>query len=133
MDKQGLTFLGLPLETQNEIFSWCPKKDLVVLSLVSQHFRALAAAQLYRKFHIDFPDDDDQANAIPIDRLSSRLETFATSDYNYAQHLRSISLDTFGGEEKPELAYKSYFYPAAFANTLFLLTLRKAKALDSFK
>ncbi|KAM0280908.1 hypothetical protein ACHAQH_003797 [Verticillium albo-atrum] len=128
-------FLDLPIETQNLIFSHCSQGDLICLALVSKHFRDLAAAQLYRNFHIVFPDEDDPAFDSPIDSLAAGLETFATSDYNYARYLRDMSLDTLSAGEKAECAYKPYLYSAScgkFLNTLLLITLRQAKSLETF-
>ena len=131
-----LTFMDLPPETQKEIFTHCSQGDLICLSLVSRHFRDLAAAQLYRNFHIVFPDEDDPAFDSPIDGLAGGLDTFVTSDYDYAKHLKDISLDTLSAGDKAETAYKPYLYNVScgkFMNTLLLLTLRKARALESFK
>ncbi|KAH8889669.1 hypothetical protein GQ53DRAFT_187973 [Thozetella sp. PMI_491] len=132
----ALTFMDLPPETQKEIFSHCSQSDLICLSLVSRHFRELAAAQLYRNFHIVFPDEDDPAFDSPIDGLAGGLDTFVTSDYDYAKHLKDISLDTLSAGDKAETAYKPYLFNVScgkFMNTLLLLTLRKARALESFK
>ncbi|WQF83579.1 Putative F-box domain-containing protein [Colletotrichum destructivum] len=131
-----LNFLDLPLETQKDIFSHCCQSDLICLALVSRHFRELAAAQLYRNFHIVFPDEDDPSFDSPIDSLAGGLETFVSSDYNYAQHLRDISLDTLSAGDKAEAAYKPYLYSAScgkFMSTLLLLTLRNTKSLETFR
>lgn len=162
----GLQFTDLPREIQKEIIShvsaereplphalcassiWpaqghpaepqpqCHQPELICLSLVSTHFRALAAAELYRNFHIVFPDEDDPAFDSPIDGLAGGLETFVTSDYDYAKHLRDISLDTLSAGDKAETAYKPYLYSVScgkFLNTLLLLTLRKARALETLR
>ncbi|GKT92999.1 LOW QUALITY PROTEIN: F-box domain-containing protein [Colletotrichum tofieldiae] len=131
-----LNFLDLPLETQKDIFSHCCQSDLICLALVSKHFRELAAAQLYRNFHIVFPDEDDPSFDSPIDSLAGGLETFVSSDYDYAKHLRDISLDTLSAGDKAEAAYKPYLYSAScgkFMNTLLLLTLKNAKSLETFR
>ena len=110
--------------------------DLIALSLVSRHFREIAAEQLYRSFHIVFPDEEDPSNDVPIDGLAGGLDTFVTSDYNYARHLREIILESLSGGDKGEHAYRQYTYDVScgkFMNTLLLLTLRKAKALETFK
>jgi hypothetical protein len=133
---QHLTFLDLPVETHRCIFNFARSTDLIALSLVSKQFRVLAAEQLYRTFHIVFPDDDDPSNDSPIDGLASGLDTFVTSEYNYAAHLRELTLETLSGGEKGERAYRHYLYDVScgkFMNTLLLLTLRKAKALETFK
>ncbi|KAI3402165.1 hypothetical protein diail_94 [Diaporthe ilicicola] len=132
----ALQFTDLPQELQKEIISHCHQPELICLSLVSKHFRSLAAAELYRNFHIVFPDEDDPAFDSPIDGLAGGLETFVTSDYDYAKHLRDISLDTLSAGDKAETAYKPYLYSVScgkFLNTLLLLTLRKAKALETLR
>lgn len=68
--------------------------------------------------------------------MAGGLETFVTSDYNYAKHLREIILESLSGGDKGERAYRQYTYDVScgkFMNTLLLLTLRKAKALETFK
>lgn len=106
------------------------------MSLVCSTLREVAASQLYRYFHIVFPDEDDSSFDSPIDGLAGGLETFVTSDYNYAKHLRDLSLDTLSTGAKALKAYKPYQYNVScgkFMNTLLLLTLRKACNLESFK
>jgi len=91
---------------------------------------------LYRNFHIVFPDDDDRSYDSPIDGLAGGLDTFVTSDYNYAKHLKDLSLDTLSAGPKAENAYKSYLYSVScgkFMNTLLLLTLRNARTLETFR
>ncbi|TDZ31792.1 hypothetical protein C8035_v000953 [Colletotrichum spinosum] len=134
--RKPLHFLDLPPETQRDIFSHCCQSDLICLALVSKHFRELSAAQLYRNFHIVFPDEDDPSFDSPIDSLAGGLETFVSSDYNYAQHLRDISLDTLSAGDKAEAAYKPYLYSAScgkFMNSLLFLTLKNAKSLETFR
>lgn len=133
---RSLHFTDLPRELQKEIISHVPQLDLISVSLVSRHFRDLASAELYRTFHIIFPDEDDPAYASPVDGLASGLDTFATSDYDYAKYLREISLDTISAGEKAEISYKQYLANQScgkFMNTLFLIALRRAKALERFK
>jgi hypothetical protein len=104
--------------------------------VVSKHFRELAAAELYRDFRIVFPDEDNPQFDGPVDALAGGFDTFATSDYNYAQHLRNLCLDTLYMGDKAELAYRPYLTNLScgkFMNTLLFLILRKAKALESFK
>jgi hypothetical protein len=129
-------FFDLPREVQKEIFGHCSQGDLICSSLVSKDFRELAAAQLYRNFHIVFPDEDDPSYDSPIDGLAGGLDTFVTSDYDYAKHLRDLSLDTLSAGDKAETAYKPYLYSVScgkFLNTLLHLTLMKAKALEAFR
>ncbi|KAI0890177.1 uncharacterized protein GGS22DRAFT_9238 [Annulohypoxylon maeteangense] len=128
--------LELPDEILKEICANLVQSDLICVSLVCRRFRDFAAAQLYRNFHIVFPDEDDPFFDSPIDGLAGGLSTFATSDYNYAQYLREISLDTLSVGDRAEAAYKPYLTTVScgkFLNTLLLLTLRKAQSLDAFR
>lgn len=130
------SFLGMPPEIQQDIVSHCCQPDLICLALVSKHCRELAASQLYRQFHIVFPDEDDPSFDSPIDGLAGGLDTFVTSDYDYAKHLRDISLASLSAGIKGEAAYKDYLFKNScgkFMNTLLLLTLRKAYNLETFK
>ncbi|KAF3767730.1 hypothetical protein M406DRAFT_97997 [Cryphonectria parasitica EP155] len=130
-----LHFTGLPREIQSAIISNCSRLDLICVSLVSRHFRDLAAAELYRSLQMVFSDEDDFA-IDTIERLAKGLETLATSDYNYANHIRDITLDTVLRGEKAEIPYKLTLGVRCverFLNTLLLLTLRKAKALERLK
>lgn len=134
--KQRLSFIDLPAETQREIVSHCSQSDLICLALVSRHFHELASAQLYRNFHIVFPDDDDLNFDSPIDGLAGGLDTFTTSNYDYAKHLRDLSMDTLSAGLKGETSYQSYLYSAScgkFLNTLLHLTLKKARSLEVFR
>lgn len=118
------------------MLSQCSQSDWINLCLVSSHFRHLAAEHIYRSFNIVFPDEDDESFDSPCDGLAGGLDTFVTSDYNYAQHLREIMLDTLSVGAKAEMAYKSYLLGLScgkFMNTLLYLTLRRAKSLDTFK
>jgi hypothetical protein len=134
--RSRIGFFDLPREVQKDVFSHCAQSDLICLSLVSKHFRELAAAQLYRNFNIVFPDEDDPSYDSPIDGLAGGLDTFVTSDYDYAEHLRDLSLDTLSAGDKAETAYKPYIYSVScgkFMNTLLHLTLKKAKSLEAFR
>ncbi|KAI9642182.1 hypothetical protein NHQ30_008984 [Ciborinia camelliae] len=129
-------FGKLPVECEARILSYTSNPDLISLSLVSKHLRDLAAAQLYRSFHIVFPDEKDSTNDTLVDSLAMGLDTFVTSDYDYSQYLKEIILETLTGGVKSQDLYSSYTYDTScgkFMNTLLLLTLRKAKALETFK
>ncbi|PHH69797.1 hypothetical protein CDD80_6497 [Ophiocordyceps camponoti-rufipedis] len=135
-NKSSLCFLELPPETQHEIVSHCSQADLVCLALVSKRCRELASAQLYRNFHIVFPDEDDVSFDSPIDGLAGGLDTFTTSDYNYAQHLRDLSMDTLSAGGKAEQSYQPYLYNVScgkFLNSLLCQTLRKTHSLETFR
>ncbi|KAL5348405.1 tRNA (cytosine-5-)-methyltransferase ncl1 [Pseudogymnoascus australis] len=133
---RSLTFFDLPSETQNAIIKQCPTPDLISLSLVSKHFRDLAAARIYRYFHIVFPDGDDGSYESDMDGLAAGLDTIVTSEYDYARYLKEIDLESLSGGAKGERAYGQYTYDLScgkFMNTLLLLTLRKAKTLETFR
>jgi len=130
------SLVDLPREIQTEIMKHCSKRDLVCVSLVSKHFRDLAAAELYRVFRIVFPDEENPQFDGPVDALASGLDTFATSDYNYAQYLRVLEMDTLYLGDKAAVAYGPYLSNLScgkFMNTLLLMTVRKARALETFK
>ncbi|KAG5926880.1 hypothetical protein E4U42_002847 [Claviceps africana] len=131
--KPAASLLSLPTETQREIVA---HGDLICLALVSRHFHELASAQLYRNFHIIFPDDDDPSFDSPIDGLAGGLETFTTSEHNYARYLKDLSMDTLSTGRQGELSYEPYLYTAScgkFLNTLLHLTLKRARSLESFR
>ncbi|PTB45780.1 hypothetical protein M441DRAFT_65420 [Trichoderma asperellum CBS 433.97] len=134
--EQRLSFIDLPAEAQQEIISHCSQSDLICLAVVSRHFHELASAQLYKNFHIIFPDDDDLSFDSSIDGLASGLNTFTTSNYDYAKHLRDFSMDTLSAGLKGEASYQSYLYSAScgkFLNTLLHLTLKRARSLEVFR
>lgn len=71
-----------------------------------------------------------------MDGLAAGLDTLVTSEYDYARYLKEIVLESLSGGAKGEKAYRHYTNDVScgkFMNTLFLLTLRKAKALETFK
>ncbi|KAH8172867.1 F-box domain-containing protein [Sarocladium implicatum] len=135
-EKSAFRFLDLPLEVQHSIITQCSTPDLICIALVSKRFRELAASHLYRNFNIVFPDDDDLNFDSPIDGLAGGLDTFTTSDYNYAQHLKDLSMDTLSAGIKGEQSYQSYLYSSScgkFLNTLLYLTLKRSKCLQAFR
>ncbi|KAG6007748.1 hypothetical protein E4U21_005587 [Claviceps maximensis] len=130
------SFLNIPAEAQREIVAHCSQSDLICLALVSRRCHELASAQLYRNFHIIFPDEDDINFDSPIDGLAGGLDTFTTSEHNYARYLKDISMDTLSSGRKGEQSYQLYLYKAScgkFLNTLLLLTLKRARSLESFR
>lgn len=113
----------------------CSNTDLLALCLVSKHLRDIAAEQLYRKFEVTFPDDSNDGAYNGTDALAAGLETLVSSDYDYAKNLREVLLEPTNGGDKGERAYRYYMYDSScgkFMNTLFLVALRKAKALEKF-
>src|SRR5690606_5191070 len=118
-----------------EIFRHFSNKDLIGLATVSSHFRDLAAAELYRDFKIVFPEGNRRPEDTYFDPLALGLDTFATSDYNYARYLRRMTFDTVTLDPSASASYRPYHSTLScgkFMNTLLLLALRKAQYLESF-
>ncbi|KAI9054589.1 hypothetical protein LZ554_001742 [Drepanopeziza brunnea f. sp. 'monogermtubi'] len=134
--REPTTFLGLSREIQREIFQHATSPDLTALSLVSKHFRDLAAEQIYRRFQITFTEEDGILHDYPFDSLAAGLDTFATSEYDHAQYLKEFRVSNECGGEKAERAFRPFSFDVScgkFMNTLLLLTLRKAKNLEVFQ
>ncbi|PGH15918.1 hypothetical protein AJ79_02085 [Helicocarpus griseus UAMH5409] len=129
--------LSLPPETLSAIFSYASSSDLVNLALVSKSFHDIAAAHLYRSLsHVFAEDDTRTAGQLAVDRLAGILETLTTSDYNYAAFLKEISLDTVHSGDAGERAASEFKYEYScgkFLNTLFLATIKRIAALESFR
>ncbi|KAG9244349.1 hypothetical protein BJ878DRAFT_73868 [Calycina marina] len=125
----------------DDIFKLLSTQDQISLCCVSRTVRDAAAKQLYRKFHIFFPDEDEtdsesESDEPYCDALAGGLNTFATSSYNYAQYIKEIVLESQCGGAKGERAYVDYHYDMScgkFLNTLLHLTLLKATSLQIFK
>lgn len=103
---------------------------------MSKHFRHIAAAHLYRSFHIVFPTHDGPEIDAQSDAFAAGLDTFATSDYDYGQYVREFIVEPTCGLEHTQDAYRDYLADTScgkFLNTLLLLALRKTKALETFK
>lgn len=90
---------------------------------MSKDCREIAAANLYRELSVIFPDEDDFNVDTWNCGLASYLDTFATSDYNYAQFLKIIELYTLVGGDKAEKACQQYTFDTScgkFMNTYVL-------------
>ncbi|KAI9825681.1 MAG: hypothetical protein M1832_001025 [Thelocarpon impressellum] len=125
----------LPIEIQKSIFQHALSSDLIALALVSRHFHSIACAQLYRTFSIVFHDEDDPAFEGPIDGLAGGLDTIVTSEHDYGRYLKKIGLDSLSAGDVGEKSYGPYSYAEScgkFLNTLLVLSMRKAKALETF-
>ena len=133
-----LGFLGLPPETQKEIFTWIRTKELLNLQRVSRYFHSLASARLYGHLnfvltHVDAPSYYSKPNT----RLADALHTFATSEHDYSQYLKVFCLelsDRDGDDVKQRILSKYHFEEEAtkLLNTTLLLMLRKANMLETF-
>jgi hypothetical protein len=110
------------------------QRDLCALCLVSKHFHALALAQLYRKLAIMFPFEEGpfcQAHEAAV-----QLDAIVTSTHEPARFLKEVVVDAH--KTGPPSVDRTYIdSPCAlscgkYLSTLLLLTLRRAKALESF-
>ncbi len=61
--------------------------------------RDFAAAELYRSLNHTFGPSAPQRQGLPIDDLAGYLETLATSEYNYAGHIKEAYFDTTSAGE----------------------------------
>ena len=111
---------------------------MIKLCTVSNHFREIAGYHLYSYLSHDISDHTAGGPSLgmPTDRLASILETLATSDHNYARHVKGIFVGTEASGDRAEQTYKEYGYEYSagkFLNTLLLATLKKTKALETFQ
>jgi hypothetical protein len=83
-----------------------------------------------------FPTDDTTNYDFNSDPLAAGLETFATSEYDYGKYVREFIIEPTSSLEHTQVAYSEYLADTScgkFLNTLLVLTLRKTKALETFK
>ncbi|MCJ1356981.1 MAG: hypothetical protein MMC33_006977 [Icmadophila ericetorum] len=135
--RQKFAFEDLPLETQKDIFSWVPQKSLLTLQLVSQHFHQLASARLYSNLKFVFSHADASSNySKPKTRLTDVLHTFATSEHDYAQYVKTFALQLSDRDDDIPSRVPSRFHfdedATKLLNTTLLLMLRKANTLEAF-
>ena len=135
--RQKFAFEDLPLETQKEIFTWIPHKSLLALQLVSRHFHSLASAKLYSNLKFVFWHSDTPSSySKPKTRLTDVLHTFATSEHDYAQYVKSFALQLSDREDDIPTRVASRFHfdedSTKLLNTTLLLMLRKANTLEAF-
>ncbi|KAL9114183.1 MAG: hypothetical protein Q9227_001955 [Pyrenula ochraceoflavens] len=123
-----INLLDLPPETVKNI----PYSDLPALMRVNRDFRELAAAELYRDMCHTFPDENVLE---PVDDLVGLLDTLASSEYNYASHIRQITVDSINIGDAGERTYREYLYTTScgkLLNLSLLMVLRRTKALETF-
>ncbi len=76
------------------------------------------------------PDSDDVTCAMPM-----FLDTFATSEYDYVQYMREFTFDTEAVGLLGQSAYSSLSSdrcPGRLLNSVLVLSMRKARKLESF-
>ena len=103
------------------------------LALVSRHFHELASARLYRNLRFYVADISDLNFDPQIARLIGCFETLAASSHDYARYIKSIQLGVPGPEDRNWRSAGDNAVSGRFLNTLLLLTLKRAKALEAFK
>jgi hypothetical protein len=94
----------------------------------------LAAAELYHNLNHTF-DEDPVTSKPSMDYLAGFLETLATSDYNYAVHVKEVFVDTGYAAGKGEQACRQFGYDLTcgkFLNTLLLAVLKRTNSLEGF-
>jgi hypothetical protein len=94
----------------------------------------LAAAELYHNLNHTF-NEDPVTSKPSIDYLAGFLETLATSDYNYAVHVKEVFVDTGYAAGKGEQACRQFGYDLTcgkFLNTLLLAVLKRTNSLEGF-
>jgi hypothetical protein len=105
---------------------------------VSKHFHSLASGKLYKDLvftltHVESPHYHSRPNI----RFASVLRTFAVSEHDYGQYVRTFhvkSLERDTDEIQRRIASKYHVVEEAnmFLNTNLLLMLRQTKTLEIF-
>ena len=75
------------------------------------------------------------SSKLGVDYLAGFLETLATSDYNYAAHVKQVVVDTGYAASKGEQACRQFGYDLTcgkFLNTLLLAALKRTVCLEGF-
>ena len=116
-----------------------PYKTLFSLQVASKHFHRLASARIYRSlvFCLSHPGAS-QYYCEPHYRLADALQTFATSDYDYAQHVKRFRLqlsesDIEDVQKRIAARYHASEEPTMFLNMAILLMIKKACAMEVFR
>lgn len=100
---------------------------------MSKHFHDLASAQLYRILEFNLLDMDDLDYISQTSRATCGLETLVASGHDYAKYIKELQLGAPGPEERTWRPPGDNFVSGRLLNTLLLLVLRKARALETFQ
>jgi len=100
---------------------------------VSKHFHDLASAQLYRVLEFSLLDTGDLDYISQTSRATSGLETLVASGHDYAKYIKELQLGAPGPDERAWRPPGDNFVSGRLLNTLLLLTLKKARALETFQ
>lgn len=100
---------------------------------MSKHFHDLASAQLYRVLEFSLLDTGDLDYISQTSRATSGLETLVASGHDYAKYIKELQLGAPGPDERAWRPPGDNFVSGRLLNTLLLLTLKKARALETFQ
>ena len=124
-----ITDYGLSLQLQFD------RKSLVRVLRVSKHLFALGSAELYCHLVFWF-SSDALSNESSNSTVTAALHTIVTSEYDYAQHIRSFHLGMLQDHPHINWVFVNHLWnsspPNQALNTLLLLLLRKVKSLETF-
>jgi hypothetical protein len=112
-----------------------PYHDIPKLCCVSRAFRERAAAELYRVFEHTFGPSQSRSQGLQKDVLAGSLETLATSEYNYASHIKEILFDTANAGDSGERSCREFSYEHScgkFLQTLLLAVLKRTQGIERF-
>jgi len=157
-----LTFVGLPLEIQQQIVGhvnpWIlqlvvsltylqmSRKDLFIFQRLSLESFSLANAQIYRNLDLNLSNSSEGDNGLPSTHAADTLHNILASDHDYGKHIKSIRLgatdDTIelpGGHIgrsdsflMTRFCWDSKSDSSKLLNTALLLVARKTSKLEAF-
>lgn len=111
--------------------------DLLNLARTCRPFHELAMTQLYRRVSYVFGSSAPNPEQ-SLDRFTSILETLATSEYNYAQFVRQVSLDRYNATDTVRGEFRGSGVDYGYAcekllNSLLLIVLKRVTRLEHFR
>lgn len=158
-----LTFVGLPLEIQQQIVghvsiyipqlaaslkpSKMSRKDLFAFQRLSPDSLSLANARIYRNLDLNLTNSNEDDNGLPFTHAADTLHNILASEQDYGKHIRSIRLGAM--DDTIELAagqpgrsdsllmtrllWDSKSDSSKLLNTALLLVARKTCKLEAFQ
>ena len=114
------------------------RKSLFKLQRLSKRFFALATAEIYSDLDFHFTISDSKDSDTPFARLSDALQTIVSSDQDYARHIKRFRTSISPENHTHALMMMRILWgadlePSKLLNTMLLLLLRKAKAMETFQ
>ena len=120
--------------------------DLLNIQTLSRQFHRLASTAIYRNLDFNITSSEGDDNGDIASRAADALQAINTSDYDYAQHIKTFRLGlTYDNNLShsgllssiPDLmasvVFDSKSDSSKFLNTSILLVIRRASILESFK